>query len=172
MFFLTYDDGDFIAEFKNFDDVYAKALQLQPNQFDEDEKIIKARCSRIYTSSYSRIKMFEEEFSCVPISIAGRCDEKYTGLEYKKLAPKWKFWKEWEETRDNDFYISHYKSEVLDTLNPEKVLLDLTILAKGKDIALLCYEDIGEFCHRHLVAKWLNENIKDYGWMKIIELVA
>ena len=28
----------------------------------------------------------------------------------------------------------------------------------GKDIALICYEKPSDFCHRHLVAEWLNKN--------------
>ena len=26
------------------------------------------------------------------------------------------------------------------------------------DIALICYEKPSDFCHRHLVAEWLNQN--------------
>ena len=29
----------------------------------------------------------------------------------------------------------------------------------GKDIILLCYETPEKFCHRHSVAKWLNEKL-------------
>ena len=29
---------------------------------------------------------------------------------------------------------------------------------KDIDIALLCYEKPDDFCHRHLVADWLNKN--------------
>ena len=28
----------------------------------------------------------------------------------------------------------------------------------AKDIALVCYEKPNDFCHRHLVGKWLREN--------------
>jgi uncharacterized protein (DUF488 family) len=31
-------------------------------------------------------------------------------------------------------------------------------LAKDYHIVLLCYEKPDSFCHRHLVAKWFNEN--------------
>lgn len=168
LFFLTYNNGNFIEEFNDFDSVLSKAKSFQNLNLDKEEKIIRARCSNIYTSSFNRIKLFDSRYTT--ISIAGRCANDYTGLEYKKLAPKLKFWKEWEKTRDNNFYIEHFKSEVLDLLNPETVLLDLTRMAKGKDIALLCYEDLDEFCHRHLVADWLNKYIYDYGWKKIIEL--
>lgn len=28
----------------------------------------------------------------------------------------------------------------------------------GKEICLICYEKPSDFCHRHLVADWLNKN--------------
>ena len=44
------------------------------------------------------------------------------------------------------------------------VLKDLTDLINsvndhiGKEICLICYEKPSDFCHRHLVADWLNKN--------------
>jgi uncharacterized protein (DUF488 family) len=30
---------------------------------------------------------------------------------------------------------------------------------EGKDIIFLCYEKSGDFCHRHILADWLEENM-------------
>ena len=38
-------------------------------------------------------------------------------------------------------------------------LTNIERLANGKDVALCCYEKPGDFCHRHLVAKWMNEKL-------------
>ena len=39
-------------------------------------------------------------------------------------------------------------------------------MSDNRDIALLCFEKPSDFCHRHLVASWLNEtmhlNIKEF----------
>lgn len=45
-------------------------------------------------------------------------------------------------------------------------------ISRGKDVVLLCYETPDKFCHRHILAKWLNEAIQDAGLMldKIEEL--
>lgn len=109
----------------------------------------------IYTSYFAKTKKLPD--SIVPISIAGKSPAGYEGLEYKKLAPKIGFFKEWKETKDNDYYVKHFKEEVTDTLNPHKVVSQLFNMTGGKDIALICYEKPEDFCHRHLVAKWLRE---------------
>jgi len=116
----------------------------------------------IYTSYFGQMKNFPED--AIPIAICGGIPNWYEGAWYKKLAPKWKFFSEWKENHDNDFYIEHFQEEVLDQLSPGQVLLDLSQIANkrtysGKptrDIILLCYEKPGEFCHRHLVADWIN----------------
>lgn len=159
-FLLTYDDGDYIFETNSFITCLNKAKSMKEN----GEDIIRIRCMRIYTSNYKKGGR-----GTVEISIAGRCLDNYTGLEYKKLAPKFGFWKEWEKTKNNDYYIQHYYDEVLSHLNPEQVLLELAELSNGKDISLLCYEEYGEFCHRFLVADWLNENLT-YNWLDVVEL--
>jgi uncharacterized protein (DUF488 family) len=47
-------------------------------------------------------------------------------------------------------------------LDVNQVVFELNELANGRfkdtDIALICYEKPSDFCHRHLVSKWLNEN--------------
>ena len=44
-------------------------------------------------------------------------------------------------------------------LNAESVYRDLEKLSNGDDCVLLCYEKSGDFCHRHLVANWLSDNL-------------
>ena len=52
-------------------------------------------------------------------------------------------------------YVAEYKRDVLAKLDPAKVYEDL-----GPDAVLLCWESPGKECHRLLVAKWLEENLK------------
>lgn len=58
-----------------------------------------------------------------------------------------------------------YKGQDLHTLNCNDVIKELLVLVgnfKGlnyyPDICLVCYEKPCDFCHRHLVADWLNEH--------------
>lgn len=113
----------------------------------------------IYTSYYANMKKISARFpNLVAISIAAKPPRGYDGLEYKKLAPKYDFFKKWKENHDNEYYIREYNKQVLNTLNPKLVVEELYRISKNKDIVLLCYEKPNDFCHRHLVADWLSEN--------------
>lgn len=114
----------------------------------------------IYTSYFGNLKALPDNI--VPISICGKAPDWYEGLQYKKLAPKWAFFKEWKENHDNDFYIKCFNEQALSKLVPNDVVENLFALKsledKDKDVCLICYEKPGDFCHRHLVANWLKEN--------------
>ena len=134
----------------------------------------------IYTTYFAQLKNLPENI--IPISICSKAPDWYNGLQYKKLAPKYGFFMEWKKNNDNDYYITHFKSEVLDTLILIDVLNDLQLkiqeniqikmdapIYENKDwhIALVCYEKPQDFCHRHLVSAWLNEHdIKCIEWHK------
>lgn len=110
----------------------------------------------LYTSYFAQLKNLSNDI--VPISICGKAPSWYDGLQYKKLAPKYGFFMEWKRNHDNDFYIKHFNEEVLNLLNVNNVIKDLKLLVPDKSIALICYEKPEDFCHRHLVAKYFNEN--------------
>ena len=108
----------------------------------------------IKTSSYKNFKsnLFKT------FSISGDRGKKvgYKGKCYPELAPKLSFWRKWHENigvvseeENNKFYIEEYYKQVLSKLNPEKIYNDLN------NSILLCYEESNEFCHRHIVAAWL-----------------
>lgn len=116
----------------------------------------------IYTSYFAKLKELENH-NIIPISICGKAPDWYMGLQYKKLAPKYGFFVEWKKNHDNDYYIEHFKTEVLDKLDATGVILDFSRLIYSfnigeSDICLICYEKPSDFCHRHLVAEWLNQN--------------
>ncbi len=110
----------------------------------------------IYTSYFAKLKSLPDNI--IPISICGKAPDWYKGLQYKKLAPKYDFFMKWKENHDNEYYIKCFNEQVLDKLNVEDVVSELVDLHSGIDIALICYEKPTDFCHRHLVAKWLNDN--------------
>jgi len=109
-----------------------------------------------YTTYYANVRHLPKDV--MPISIAGKAPDGWKGLEYKKLAPKKWFFDEWKKTGDNDFYVKNFKKEVLDKLNPKEVWEELRKLSGGAPFALVCYEKPTDFCHRHLVAEWLDKN--------------
>lgn len=118
----------------------------------------------IYTTYFAKLKTLPS--TIVPISICGKAPAWYDGLQYKQLAPKWAFFQEWKRTKDNQFYVRCFNEQVLSPLVAEQVVTELYLLAGGKNVALVCYEKPGDFCHRYLVAEWLRENgflIKEWG---------
>lgn len=125
----------------------------------------------IYTTYFARLRNLPQ--NVLPVSICGKAPDWYKGAQYKKLAPKYGFFMEWKKTHDNEYYVRHFKSEVLDTLTPTIVLNELqrklpedvctkmdapVYVNKDWHIALVCYEKPQDFCHRHLVAEWLQSN--------------
>lgn len=63
-----------------------------------------------------------------------------------------------KKNHDNNYYIEHFDSEVLNLLDAKTIYEELSKMSGGKDIVLICYEKPSDFCHRHLVAKWLAKN--------------
>ena len=73
----------------------------------------------------------------------------WKGKWYPKLAPLASIlrFKDQEEQ-----YTKLYQERVLSILRPHAVYNEL-----GEDAILLCYEEPGEFCHRRLVAAWIEK---------------
>lgn len=136
----------------------------------------------IYTSYFAKLKSLPGNI--IPISICGKAPDWYKGLQYKKLAPKYDFFMEWKKTHDNDYYIRCFKEQVTDQLNVCETVYELyekigiyldeegisfySESTNEKHICLICYEKPSDFCHRHLVAKWLSDNgFKCEEWHKV-----
>ncbi len=79
----------------------------------------------------------------------------FKGPKYMPLAPSRKLLQAWQYREIGEAeYTERFYQENLSRLSPEKVLEDL-----GSDAILLCYEPPGKFCHRRIVARWLEENL-------------
>ena len=115
-----------------------------------------------YTSYFANLKSLPSYM--IPISICGKAPDWYHGLQYKRLAPKYDFFMKWKKNHDNEYYIEQYKSRVLESLDFWKVYDELYTLAESQcdrrayEICLICYEKSNDFCHRHLVSDWFNQN--------------
>lgn len=138
----------------------------------------------IYTTYFDNVKNLDKNI--IPIAICGKCPDNWKGLKFPKLAPKKKFWEIWKKSKDNNYYVEHYEKEVLSEFESpfeaieqlynllseeQKEYLKITNCPPWSNdkihIALVCYEKPGEFCHRNLVAKWINsyfnmEIVKEY----------
>ena len=107
---------------------------------------------RIFTGNYEECKIGNL------ISISGDRGKKagFVGKAIPALAPKRVFWEIWHnnigkisDEKNTRYYIEQYYNQVLSKVNIEKLLQDET------DPILLCYEKGQEFCHRHIVAEFI-----------------
>lgn len=57
----------------------------------------------------------------------------------------------------HDEYLKLY-DRILASQDANQVVKQIEMLSGGKDVALCCYEKLGDFCHRHILAKWITEN--------------
>lgn len=108
----------------------------------------------IYTSSYKNCK--NSSYQTYSISKDRGRDAGYDGPCFLLLAPKESFFRIWrnnqgviDELDNNKYYMEEFYNQILKQLDPEEIYhtLDNSIL--------LCYEDSNQFCHRHIVAAWL-----------------
>lgn len=82
------------------------------------------------------------------VSIALWDPKWYQGRRYPALAPR----ADMLHMEPED-YIREYQA-ILNRLDPHQVYADL-----GPDAILLCWEHPGNFCHRRLVAEWLEQHL-------------
>ena len=83
----------------------------------------------------------------------------FFGEEYKDLAPKnWMGIEYSKGTISKEEYTELFYTEVLSKLDHRKVYSDL-VSFYGKEFVLLCWCGDDKFCHRHIVAEWLNKEL-------------
>jgi hypothetical protein len=109
----------------------------------------------IYTSYFAKISKVKN-----PIAICGKSPDWYKGQEFKKLAPKYSFCKDYKDLKITpQEFIRLYYEQILNLLNAEKVKEELFSLYEGEeDITLMCFEKPDQFCHRQIVANWFSSN--------------
>lgn len=111
---------------------------------------------KIQTSYYSNWRNFNKD--AIPIAISRYIPKWYNCIHYQKLAPSESILKTYKETYDIGYYIETYMKETLSRLKSQSVYRDLLILSDNRPVILLCYEKSEDFCHRHLVSDWFNQN--------------
>ncbi len=107
---------------------------------------------RIFTGNYEECKAG----NLISISGDRGADANFKGKFISALAPKRAFWKTWKnnigkipEEENIRYYIENYYKQVLSKVDIEDLLKD------EKDPILLCYEKGQDFCHRHVLAEYI-----------------
>ena len=109
------------------------------------------------TGIYKQIKE-KKNNGYISISLYSSKNE-FVKHEYKSLAPNWKLYEDLKSKKiSEEKFILNY-NEQLDTLNPRMVFEDLNSLVSGYEPILMTDGSKKKFCHRHLVAEWLEKNL-------------
>ncbi len=131
---------------------------MSENYPDQSDSSPDLATIKITTSYFANIKNLTN-----PVSIA-RSEPKWFLASfkippvYKKLAPSWSLIGKAKQGKIGlEEYTGIYYQDVLNRCEPLSVIRELTKLF-GKECTLICWERPGVFCHRRLVAKWLEEN--------------
>ena len=107
---------------------------------------------KIYTSYFGNYQNFGDK---KPVSIALYSPTNFKGIRYIALAPT----KEILEFKNNeDGYTKLFKKKLY-KMTASSVYAQLKLFSENKDVVLLCYEKPPQFCHRHLVAEWLEKEL-------------
>jgi hypothetical protein len=125
---------------------------------DRLENLDKPKEAVVYTSYYARMKHIKEA-DIVPIRIALYAPQYQQKHDcYPALYPA-KDLLAAIKAGDIDAteYTKRYNKQ-LDKLDPMEVYGDLLAIGGGYSVAILCYEKIGDFCHRHLVKLWFKKH--------------
>ena len=108
--------------------------------------------NRIFTGNYEECKVGNL------ISISGDRGKKvgFNGKFIPELAPKRVFWNIWynnigkiPKEVNTRYYIEQYYKQVLSKIDIKELLKD------EKNPILLCYEKGQDFCHRHVLAEYI-----------------
>lgn len=112
---------------------------------------------RIFTGNYEECKVGNL------ISISGDRGRSvgFNAKAIPQLAPKREFWNIWHENigkipeeENTRYYINEYYKQVLSKVDIEELLKD------EKDPILLCFEKGQQFCHRHVLAEYIEMKYK------------
>lgn len=121
---------------------------------------------KIYTSYFGKIKQLQEN-DIVPIAICCYPPKQLSIPNISYVAPTKEILNNYKG--NTTLYTEKYTKEILDGFTSKSLdifLSQLNVYGNGKDVALCCYEKPGDFCHRHLLADYLNRtynlNIEEF----------
>lgn len=99
----------------------------------------------------------------IPIGITRYKPHFFYGINLESLAPSENLLWKWKNNQIDEYMFERLYFEELRErgFTPEGVKSILREAVGYRPIILCCYEKPDEFCHRHLLAKWLDDNIEE-----------
>ena len=119
----------------------------------------------MYTGYFAKYKQYIEQ-GLIPISISRKTPHWFNGDKYIILAPKYMLIYDYKNGTINEEVYKERFNKWLNCLIVEHVVEELSSFGDLDKLVLCCYERPTDFCHRHLVADWLNKytdlDVKEY----------
>lgn len=109
----------------------------------------------IYTGYYDKTEEYEQA-GLTPIGISGQVPCWFEWYRFPFFAPSLDIYTQWKNGQiSEDGYTERFIKERLNILDKDNTKQKLLMIDNP---ILLCYEKEG-FCHRHIVAKWIRDNL-------------
>lgn len=120
---------------------------------------------KIYTSYYNNWKQLDATRKYVPVRISASAPKGFPFCEsIPEVYPTWDLLSRYKQGLIDDSVYTKEYLEQLNAVNRQDILARLSQIAQkhqNKDIVLLCWEGKDKFCHRHLLADWLDCEAKE-----------
>ena len=120
----------------------------------------------IYTSNYARKGNHQ-----YAIAISVRPPDYYNGKWCNKLAPTWNLVNDY---KNHIISATEYAIKYIELLENRQIFPQELVDSIPDGAFLLCFEKPSDFCHREVLAKWLNDNtnVSILEWKTAKELQA
>ena len=121
------------------------------------EKLLYLDCM-IYTGYYSKVKKYQEaELKLISISVTEPMGIKVDG-KIPELAPNRELFSRYKMGNIDEMEYTSIYMDQLDKIGIRDILLKIHNF--GDDVVLLCWEAPNRFCHRHILADYINGKTK------------
>lgn len=117
-----------------------------------------------YTGYFCKIPEYLKA-NLLPIGIAKKLPSGIDIPHLPELGPNWSIYSNYRQNKNTAEYTRRYVDEILSGLLQFKIMekmLSFRLTVQQIPI-LLCYEKPSDFCHRHIVAGWLNHGLQMKG---------
>lgn len=109
---------------------------------------------QVFTSCFKFAKSLDDSKFFV-VSISRFPPRGFRGYKCFEFAPSVRLLKEYKEGLRNDHYAYRYERDVLKKIDVHRVFEGLARMACGRDIVLCCFEPALQFCHRRILAHYV-----------------
>lgn len=110
----------------------------------------------VFTSCFKFAKGLDSSRFFV-VSISRFPPRWFRGCRCYEFAPSASLLKRFKGGLSQCQYDVEYRRDVLESVDVHRVFEGLARLACGRDIVLCCFEPAGDFCHRRLLARYVQE---------------